>query len=88
MIDKEGAPEICERIEVVFGAHPVPDENYVRGCRRVAQVMQIEKGVPTGKLNMIRNHLDQLTGERASSVCCSLLARSAFAAAGSTAMSF
>lgn len=104
VIDKHGAPEICERIEVVFGAHPVPDENCVRGCRRivellsglserdlvitlagngvsslltlpiegitldevrrVTQVLQIEKGAHTGKLNTIRNHLDQLKGGR------------------------
>ena len=104
VIDKQGGPLILERIEVVFGAHPVPDEECVRGCRRIVElignlsegdlvitlvgngvsslltlpiegitleevrrvthVMQIEKGAHTGKLNPIRNHLDQLKGGR------------------------
>ena len=104
VIDKHGNPLILEHIEVVFGAHPVPDEGCVRGCRRivdlignlterdlvitlvgngvsslltlpiegitleevrrVTQVLQIEKGAYTGKLNTIRNHIDQLKGGR------------------------
>lgn len=104
VIDKRGGPLILEHIEVIFGAHPVPDEGCVQGCRRIVElisnlterdlvitlvgngvsalltlpvegvtldevrqvthVMQIEKGAETGKLNPIRNHLDQLKGGR------------------------
>jgi glycerate-2-kinase len=35
VIDKKGAPISCQRIEVTLGAHPVPDEDCVRGCRRI-----------------------------------------------------
>lgn len=36
VIEKHGGgPTICERIEVVYGAHPVPDENCVEGCRKI-----------------------------------------------------
>ncbi len=104
VIDKAGGERILSRIGVTFGAHPVPDEECVRGCqrilallegltaddlvftcvangvsslltlpvegvsledvRRVTYLMQIERGVPTGDLNPVRNHLDQLKGGR------------------------
>jgi glycerate 2-kinase len=106
VVDKQGGPMILDHIQVVFGAHPVPDEECVRGCQRIVElisglterdlvitmvgngvsslltlpvddvtldevrqmthIMQIEKGAHTGKLNPIRNHLDQLKGGRIS----------------------
>ncbi len=102
VIDKHGLPLELERIRVVYGAHPLPDEGCLEGCRqilalartltprdlvftvtgngisslltlpapgvtledlrRVTHMMQIERGVPTGELNPIRNHLDQMKG--------------------------
>jgi glycerate 2-kinase len=35
VIDKQGDEVILERIGVTLGAHPVPDENCVRGCERI-----------------------------------------------------
>lgn len=35
IIDKHGNPVILERIGVTMGAHPVPDEGCVEGCRRI-----------------------------------------------------
>lgn len=35
IIDKKGAPPALRRIEVTFGAHPVPDEECVKGCRKI-----------------------------------------------------
>ncbi|MFH1084272.1 MAG: DUF4147 domain-containing protein [Chloroflexota bacterium] len=35
IIDKAGAPVVLRRVEVTLGAHPVPDEACVRGCRRI-----------------------------------------------------
>lgn len=35
IIDKKGAPVVLKRIGVTLGAHPVPDEDCVRGCRRI-----------------------------------------------------
>ena len=35
VIDKKGGGIILERIEVTLGAHPVPDEECVRGCERI-----------------------------------------------------
>ena len=100
-------PELS-RIEVVYGAHPVPDEGCVRGCQRILEViqeanlqpndlvftlagngisslltlpapgitldevrqvtymMQIARGVPTGDLNAIRNHIDSMKSGRIS----------------------
>jgi len=106
VIAKHGDDLILRRIGVTFGAHPVPDEGCVEGCkrilavlqglrpedlvftiaangisslltlpvpgvtledvRRVTYLMQIERGAPTGDLNPIRNHLDQLKGGRIS----------------------
>ena len=106
VIAKHGDEAILERIEVVFGAHPVPDEGCVEGCRKmmallqglepedlvftiaangvsalltmpvpgvtlddvrdVTYKMQIERGVFTGDLNPIRNHLDMMKGGRIS----------------------
>ena len=106
VIDKKGHPVILERIGVTLGAHPVPDEDCVRGCERIREladnlteddlvftcvgngvsslltmpvagvsledvrkttyIMQIERGVPTGDLNPIRNHLDMMKGGRIS----------------------
>ena len=102
VIDKHGQDLECTRIKVVYGAHPLPDEGCLDGCRqildiartltphdlvftlagngvsslltlpvegvtlddlrRVTHMMQIERGVPTGDLNPIRNHLDQMKG--------------------------
>jgi glycerate 2-kinase len=102
VIDKHGQDLECQRIKVVYGAHPLPDEGCLDGCRqildlaqrltprdlvftlagngvsslltlpvegvtledlrRVTHMMQIERGVPTGDLNPIRNHLDQMKG--------------------------
>ena len=106
VIDKKGGALILDQIEVTFGAHPVPDEDCVRGCKRILEMagdlreddlvftvvangvsslltlpapgvsledvrrttyaMQIERGAPTGDLNPIRNHLDQMKGGRLS----------------------
>ncbi|MBN1686357.1 MAG: DUF4147 domain-containing protein [Spirochaetales bacterium] len=35
VIDKKGHPVILEKVEVTLGAHPVPDEDCVRGCERI-----------------------------------------------------
>jgi glycerate-2-kinase len=35
VIDKKGGGVILDRIEVTLGAHPVPDEDCVRGCKRI-----------------------------------------------------
>ena len=35
VIDKRGAVIECQRVGVTLGAHPVPDENCLRGCRRI-----------------------------------------------------
>ncbi len=40
VIDKHGAPCICERVEVMYGAHPVPDEACVDGCREILALAQ------------------------------------------------
>ena len=38
VIDKHGTPLILERVEVVYGAHPIPDEGCARGCRRIIEI--------------------------------------------------
>ncbi len=38
IIDKKGHPVILKRIEVTLGGHPVPDEDCVRGCRRILEM--------------------------------------------------
>jgi glycerate-2-kinase len=38
VIAKHGDPLILERVDVTFGAHPVPDEGCVRGCRRIVEM--------------------------------------------------
>ena len=35
VIAKHGDPLILEKTEVVFGAHPIPDEGCVKGCERI-----------------------------------------------------
>ncbi len=35
IIDKKGAPVVLRRIDVTLGAHPVPDEDCVKGCREI-----------------------------------------------------
>src|SRR5262249_39737885 len=35
IIAKHDDPLELRRVEVVFGAHPIPDEGCVRGCRRI-----------------------------------------------------
>lgn len=40
VIDKYGAPLILDRIGVTFGAHPVPDENCIAGCREIQKLCQ------------------------------------------------
>lgn len=37
VIDKHGTPRIVQRIEVVYGAHPIPDEGCARGCERILE---------------------------------------------------
>ncbi len=104
VIAKHGDEPLLSRIGVTYGAHPVPDEGCVQGCRRILEIadqlrpddlvftvvgngvsslltlpaadvsledvrqitflMQIERGAPTGDLNPVRNHLDQLKGGR------------------------
>jgi glycerate-2-kinase len=104
IVDKKGVQPALKRVEVTLGAHPVPDEDCVRGCRRMLEMMrgltvddlvftvgasgfsslltlpvpgvsledvrrtvylmQIERGVPTGDLSPIRNHLDVMKGGR------------------------
>ena len=106
VIAKHGDERILERVEVVYGAHPAPDEGCADGCRRILQlceglqpedlvftvvgngvsslltlpappltiedlhvvtrIMQIERGVPTGDLNFVRNNLDLVKGGRIS----------------------
>lgn len=38
VIDKKGGDLILERVEVAFGAHPVPDEGCAQGCRRIVEM--------------------------------------------------
>jgi glycerate 2-kinase len=38
VIDKQGAECILERIEVTFGAHPVPDVACINGCQRILEM--------------------------------------------------
>ena len=38
VIDKKGHPVILKRIGVTLGAHPVPDEDCVRGCERIREL--------------------------------------------------
>jgi glycerate 2-kinase len=40
VIDKHGNQVILERVGVTFGAHPVPDEGCVEGCRRILELAQ------------------------------------------------
>lgn len=103
---KYGDREELSKVEVLYGAHPVPDENCVAGCKRILEqidalrltkrdlvftaigngigslmtypaegisleavqdvihMMQIEKGVRTAELSMIRNQIDRIKGGR------------------------
>jgi glycerate-2-kinase len=38
VIDKHGTPRCLERIEVVYGAHPIPDEGCAHGCERILEI--------------------------------------------------
>ncbi|MCL4833156.1 MAG: DUF4147 domain-containing protein [Caldilineaceae bacterium] len=38
LIEKHGSPNILSRVEITFGAHPVPDEGCVEGCRRILEL--------------------------------------------------
>jgi glycerate-2-kinase len=38
IIAKHGDPLELQRIDVVYGAHPVPDEGCVRGCQRIVEL--------------------------------------------------
>ena len=38
VIDKKGSPSILSRVGVTFGAHPIPDEGCVEGCRRIQEL--------------------------------------------------
>lgn len=40
VIDKKGSPVILDRVGVTLGSHPVPDEDCVRGCRRILEQTQ------------------------------------------------
>ena len=106
VIGKYGDGIQCRRIGVTLAGHPVPDENCVIGCKKIAEVakditkrdlvftitgsgcgslmtwpedgitvkevtdftymMQIEKGVTTGDLNIVRTHIDRMKGGRVS----------------------
>lgn len=106
VIAKHGDPLVLERIEVMHGAHPIPDDSCVHGSQRIlsmakhveesdlvftiignggsslltlpdegisledvkylTSMMQIEKGVTTIELNVIRNHIDQMKGGKIS----------------------
>jgi glycerate-2-kinase len=103
---KYGDEEKLNKIEIFHGGHPVPDENCVKGCLRLVEMveelkltgrdlvftaigngvgslltlpsdgiplnavkemvslMQIEKGVPTAQLSIVRNQVDKLKGGR------------------------
>jgi len=38
LIEKHGSPNVLSRVEITFGAHPVPDEGCVEGCRRILEL--------------------------------------------------
>ncbi|HRJ41127.1 MAG TPA: DUF4147 domain-containing protein [Caldilineaceae bacterium] len=38
LIEKHGSPNILSRVEITLGAHPVPDEGCVEGCRRILEL--------------------------------------------------
>ncbi len=40
VIDKKGHPVILERIGVTLGGHPVPDDDCVRGCHHILDLLQ------------------------------------------------
>ncbi|NLY74566.1 MAG: DUF4147 domain-containing protein [Firmicutes bacterium] len=40
VIDKKGNDLILEKIGVTFGAHPIPDEDCVKGCKRILAIAQ------------------------------------------------
>jgi glycerate-2-kinase len=40
IIDKKGHPVILSKIGVTLGAHPVPDEDCVRGCRQILEMTE------------------------------------------------
>jgi glycerate-2-kinase len=46
IVVKHGDDLILERVNVVFGAHPVPDEGCVEGCRRMMEMIQELKLTP------------------------------------------
>jgi glycerate-2-kinase len=106
IVKKGDTEKLTDKIEVFYGAHPVPDEDCVKGCRRIVEMskeiqltgrdlvftaigngvgslltmpaegvsfdavkemirlMQIEKGVSTAELSIIRNQVDRLKGGR------------------------
>ncbi|MFC1910835.1 DUF4147 domain-containing protein, partial [Chloroflexota bacterium] len=104
VIDKKGHAVICKKVGVTLGAHPVPDEDCVKGCgiilemsrgltkddlvfvlagngvsalltmpvpgvtiddvRKTTYILQVEMGVPTPELNVIRNHIDRMKSGR------------------------
>ena len=106
IVKKGDKEDLSGKIEVFYGAHPVPDEDCVKGCTRLIEMvsekkltqrdlvftvigngvgslltmpapgisldavkhmvrlMQIEKGVPTAELSIIRNQVDRLKGGR------------------------
>lgn len=40
VIDKKGHPIILERIGVTLGGHPAPDEDCMRGCERILEMIE------------------------------------------------
>lgn len=40
VIDKKGSPIILKKIGVTLGAHPVPDEDCVKGCEKILEIMR------------------------------------------------
>ncbi len=103
---KYGDNETLSKVKVLYGAHPMPDENCVAGCQEMLKqiqtlkltnrdlvftavgngigslmtypaegislqavsdmmhMMQIEKGVPTAELSIVRNQVDRIKGGR------------------------
>lgn len=40
VIDKHGTPHELKRVGLTYGAHPIPDEGCVAGCRRIIEMSQ------------------------------------------------
>lgn len=38
VIDKHGTPHNLQRVGLTYGAHPIPDEGCIEGCRRILEI--------------------------------------------------